>query len=341
MNFFRDFSFPVFLHLSLAAALSLAAGSLLADNKPAMPKGDWDVGMMKDPKGQFGYCLMRAPYDNGLSLAIALSGKQEVNIGVQVPGASYSKDEKFPMVVAIDDKLKRERVAVPVEADLLLTTMGADKDVLAGIRSGKILSMKGPEDTAYFSLRGTSKGLKELQKCVDTGTGKIKPEKVSKAATKGKKLAFPQGLMQLLQQAGIKNIEVVDIPDPTKAPVDLAWRTDGVFGGLRERPVPKDATIEKMTDVISEGFKSQCEGMFAFKPTEVEALSGLKLRKADVSCQMGKETITVALLLYLTDTNLFSMFMHEGHGDKKDIAVAARDALTATIRELSKKQKEN
>lgn len=319
-------------------ALTAPVHAHAASAAPASPKGDWGVGMIKDDKGKFNYCLMRAPYDNGLSLALALSPKGELNIGVQVPKAAYGKEDKFPMVVAVDGKLQRQRVAVPVNEELLLTPMGPDKELIAAIRKGNVLSMKGPEDTAFFKLKGTSKAFSNLQQCVDVGTGKVKaPTQAAANAPKGgKKGGFPPGLLQLLKDSGLSDVEPLDVPDPTKSPVDLAWRTNGVMGGLRERPVPKEETIEKMSDLIEGSFKKQCSGTYNVTNGEIEKLPGMLLRKADVSCQMDKHMVNVSLLLYRTDEGLFSMFMHEGPDEKKDAAMKARDAIAESIRKLAK-----
>lgn len=328
--------FPSLRSLLFVAALAVAAPAY-AETSAATPKGDWGVGMIKDDKGKFDYCLMRAPYSNGLSLALALSPKGELNIGVQVPKAEYKKEDKFPMVVAVDGKLDRQRVAVPVNPELLLTPMGPDKDLIAAIRKGKVLSMKGPEDTAYFKLKGTGKAFDNLQKCVGVGTGKIKETAQAAPAGKaGAKGGFPPGLLQLLKESGLSDVEPMNVPDPSKSPVDLAWKANGVMGGLRERPVPKEETIEKMTDLIEGSFKKQCSGTFNATNTDVEKLPGLQLRKADVSCQMDKHTVNVALLLYRTDEGLFSMFMHEGPDDKKDAAMKARDGVAESIRKMAK-----
>ncbi len=313
----------------------------------ATPKGEWKVGLVKDDKGGFGYCLARAEYNNGLTLAIALSPKQEINLGVGVPGAAYTKDDKYPMTVSIDGKLNRERVSAPVQTDLLLTPLGADPEVFALLKGGKVLSMKGPEDTALFALKGTGKALASLQACISSGMGKAPAEASAGAAptgkaasknAKGEKVKFPPSLYGLLQAAGLKNVEVIPVEDPAKAPVDFAWKTGNVMGGLRERPVPKDMTIEKMTDIISSSYKAQCKGTFDTKLGDVEDLPGVKLRTADIGCTMNGKTLDVSLLLYLTDTQLFSMFMHEAPEAEKADAMAARDKIAVKIRELAKQQ---
>jgi hypothetical protein len=312
----------------------------------AQPKADWRVGMINGDKDKFNYCLMKAEFNNGLSLAIALSGKQEVNIGIGVPKAGFSKEDKHPMTVKIDDLYTRNAVALAAEPELLIVPMGADKKMFDALRRGKTLTLTGPEDRSVFALKNTAKAFQQLQLCVDVGTGKIKPEQIAaqqqaaqqkqaqaQPAKKLKPGEFPPSLKGLLVKSGLKKLELVTIKDPSKAPVDFAWRTQGVFGGMRERPVPKEATIEKMSEILESGYKKQCDGMFNAKLGDIENYSGIKIRKADIACQMKEHNAYVALFFYITDTGLFTMFMHEG---EKDIANSARDGIAGVIRQMAK-----
>ncbi|HVY12449.1 MAG TPA: hypothetical protein VHB73_02670, partial [Alphaproteobacteria bacterium] len=303
--------------------------ALAAAEKPAMPKGEWAVGMVPGEKGGFGYCLARAPYDNGLQLALALSPKRELNIGVMVPDGGFKDGDHYPMTVSVDGGFKRERPGVAPQPELLMVPLGKDAEALRALNRGKVLAIEGPEDIAYFGLKGSGKALASLQECVDVGTGKIKPKPASAAPSAaggkdGKGPGFPPGLLGMLKAAGLKKLEVLPVPDPEKSPVDFAWRTDGVLGGLRERPVPEDMTLEKMSSLIEDGYKTQCKGgLFHISFTDPEELPGVRLRKADISCQSGGQYAHVALLLYITDTHLFSLFMHEvdgGHKEKADHA---------------------
>ncbi|NDE91519.1 MAG: hypothetical protein EB059_10385, partial [Alphaproteobacteria bacterium] len=67
------------------AAAKPTAKTEVKKGEAAQQKGEWQVGMIKGEKGEFNYCLMRGEFNNDLSLAIALSPKQEINIGVGVP----------------------------------------------------------------------------------------------------------------------------------------------------------------------------------------------------------------------------------------------------------------
>lgn len=315
-----------------------------AEEKPATLKGDWQVGMIKDDKGAFGYCLMRGVFNNDLSLAVALSPKQELNLGVGVPKAGFAKDEKHQMLVSIDKLFKKGAAAVAAEPELLIMPMGNDKNLVTALRKGKVLVLAGREDEARFSLSKISKALDGLKQCVDVGTGKIKPSEAKadagdKKGKQGKTGSFPQGLKDMLMKAGLSDLEVVPIKDPSKAPVDFAWRTAGVFGGMRERKVPEEATIEKMTEILEKGYKGQCNGTFENTLGEIEDIGGIKMRKASISCQMKEQHAYVSLFFYLTDTKIFSFFMHETNAEGKEKANTARDKIAAFIRELAKQEK--
>jgi hypothetical protein len=324
----------------MALAAGLLAAPLMAEEKPAQLKGDWSVTMAKGEKDAFAYCLMRGSYSNGLQLAVALSPKKEINIGVNVPDAGFKDGEHHPMAVAVDDLIRKESPGFAPQADLIMVPMGTDSKVLTALKRGKVLSVEGPEDAAHFSLKGTSKALASLQDCVDVGTGKKKAPSPAAMAAPGKdgKKGFPPSLLALLKGAGLKDVEPVVIPDPSKAPIDFDWKTNGIMGGLRERPVPADMTLEKMREIIEAGYKKECASMFQTSSTPVETLPGVKLSTVDVSCQIGDKTAHVALLIYLTDTNLFSLFMHEGQNEMKAKALEAREAIANAIRKLAREQ---
>ncbi len=330
-------------HASKPAASKKSESATPSD--VATSKSGWQVGMIKDEKGNFGYCLMRAEFNNDLSLAFALSPKQEINIGIGVPKAGFGKDEKHPMNVSIDKAYSKDVVAIAANPELLLLPMHQDKELYAALRSGKSISLTGKEDATKFALKHTSDALKRLQTCVDVGTGKVKmpAEASGKAASasggkKGKQPAFPPSLKGLLVKAGFKDLELVTITDPSKAPVDYGWKTNGLFGGMRERQVPPDATIEKMTDIMEAGYKKQCTGSFTINKGAIENYSGIDVRTMNVGCNMKEHNAYVALLIYLTDNHLFTMFMHEGDGNNKEAANKARDSIAVLIRELAKEQ---
>lgn len=316
-----------------------------APSDVAQSKKGWQVGMIKGEKGEFSYCLMRAEFNNDLSFAVALSPKQEINLGIGVPKAGFTKEEKHQMKVTVGSYSK-DTVAVAANPELLLIPMHEDKPLMDALRSGKVITLTGKEDATKFSLKNADKALAGLQECVDVSTGK-KPMPKQAAAGKGaaddaaaskggKKLVFPPSLKALLVKAGLKDLEIVEITDPKKAPVDFGWKTNGLFGGMRERPVPADASIEKMTELMKGGYKKQCTGSFTSTKGEVENYPGIQMRTMNVGCDMKEHNAYVALFIYLTDNHLFTMFMHEGDGANKENANKTRDQVANLLRSIAK-----
>ncbi len=344
--------------LMVALVVGVSAGDASAKAKTAPKKSEssasdaaqskngWQVGMIRDEKGNFNYCLMRGEFNNDLSLAFAMSPKQEINIGIGVPKAGFAKDEKHQMNVSIDKLYSKDALAIAANPELLLLPMHQDKDLLNALNKGKAITLSGKEDATKFALKNVSKALQGLQTCVDVGTGKVKmpPEAAAKsgekpvAGKKGKAGEFPPSLKNLLIKAGLKDLELVNIPDPSKAPVDFGWKTNGLFGGMRERQVPAEATIEKMTEIMEAGYKKQCTGTFTSNKGEIEKYSGIDVRTMGVGCEMKERKVYVSLLIYLTDNHLFTMFMHESDNNDKDAANKARDSIAALIRQLAKEQ---
>ncbi len=353
----RSFSASSFLKYLLIAVLVLGSGAgdayaktKTAAKKEAAPsdvaqsKNGWQVGMIKGEKGDFSYCLMRAEFNNDLSFAVALSPKQEINLGIGVPKAGFTKDEKHQMKVSVGSYSK-DAVAIAANPELLLIPMHEDKPLMNALRSGKVIVLTGKADETKFGLKNMDKALAGLQECVDVGTGKKPMPKEAAAPAgkdaagakgKGKTAVFPPSLKALLLKAGLKDMEIVDITDPKKAPVDFGWRTNGLFGGMRERPVPAEATIEKMTELMEGGYKKQCTGTFTATKGDVENYPGIQMRTMNVGCDMKERNAYVALFIYLTDNHLFTMFMHEGDGANKENANKARDQVATLLRAIAK-----
>ncbi|MDX1921686.1 MAG: hypothetical protein SFW65_00965 [Alphaproteobacteria bacterium] len=329
---------------SAKAASKKAESKSEAKSDVAQPKEKWQVGMIKGEKGEFNYCLMRAEFNNDLSFAIALSPKQEINLGIGVPKAGFTKDEKHQMNVSIGSVYNKDAVAVAANPELLLIPMHEDSKLMDALRGGKMIALTGKEDSTKFALKNMPQALDGLKTCVDVGTGKKPmPQQPAEAPAgkDGKKAAakeikFPPSLKALLDKAGLKDLEILTIKDPSRAPVDFGWKTQGLFGGMRERPVPAEATMEKMTELMEGGYKKQCSGTFNVTKGEIENYSGIQMRTMNVGCEMKEHNAYVALFIYLTDNHLFTMFMHEGDGTNKDAANKARDQVANLLRQIAK-----
>src|ERR1043166_628476 len=129
---------PHSLSILLLLGLSLLLpGMLLAEVKPASIKGTWQVGMVRNQKQEFTYCLMRGKYDNDLILSFALSPHQEINIGVEVPKADLKPNDKYEMLVEIDKIFHKGAAAIVGDKELIITPMGQDEKLEAALKKGK------------------------------------------------------------------------------------------------------------------------------------------------------------------------------------------------------------
>ncbi len=369
-NNWRIFFMLLASAVALSFELGLAANSAFAQAPLiSKPKAPFAVSIVKGQDDKPAYCLAEAPYDNGLSLLLALSPNQELNLGLLVPEAGFTAGEAWDMKLNIDDTLLRMRPAEAVEPEVLRQNFGADNALLNGLQRGKVLRLSGALDEIWLSLEGSGRAIAQLKDCVKQLNGasvtpKAEPkpkaagnlseaapsttkaaptkatpsQKQSEENEEDERVELPPPLAAVLARADIKITEVIDLSGlpPDQRPADFAWKSGKVFGGVRERRVPDKETLQNIGGQILGAFKSRCGGEFSENISKAIMQDGIEWQKADLVCKQPGRPVQVALLLYLTDTRLFSMFLHEAPLPDGKLAIAARDALTKTILELAK-----
>uniref|UniRef100_UPI0019552B19 hypothetical protein n=1 Tax=Methylobacterium sp. B34 TaxID=95563 RepID=UPI0019552B19 len=72
------------------------------------------------------YCVVEGEFTSGHVLMFARSPQGETNIGIGIPGADLPKGGEWPVTIEVDKKLKRERVAVASQPDMLVVSNGKD-----------------------------------------------------------------------------------------------------------------------------------------------------------------------------------------------------------------------
>ncbi|HYD67698.1 hypothetical protein [Azospirillum sp.] len=305
----------------------------------ATPMGDWAGGPSMAPDGKLAYCVTEAVFDSGHTLMIARNAKGELNVGLQIPGASLPRGQDWPVKVTIDDKLVRERMAIATQADMLVVPHGPDEDLFNALMNGKELAVVSDSDRIAFQLKGTKKALVDLKTCVDKG-GNV-PKKAADAKPAQGKGALPDELLSLLATAGIRNIEPVSLDNVAldKRPADYLWRSGPVMGSVRQHTVGDDATLAEISRIYQDAMTKACAGKAAMTYADAEALPGVMLRTGAVDCTTERGTVHAALLLYLTDARLFTMFAHEVDVRDADATQAdrMRDRIAEVIRELALK----
>jgi hypothetical protein len=307
----------------------------------AVPMGEWNGGPSMAPDGKLAYCVTEAVFDSGHTLMIARNAKGELNVGLQIPGASLPRGQDWPVKVAIDDKLVRERMAIATQADMLVVPHGPDEDLFNALMNGKELAVVSDSDRIAFQLKGTKKALLDLKACVDKGGSVPAPKKAVENKPASGKGALPDELLSLLATAGIRSIEPVSLDNVAldKRPADFLWRSGPVMGSVRQHTVGDDATMAEISKLYQEAMVKACSGKAALAYTDAEALPGVMLRTGSIDCTTDRGTVHAALLLYLTDAKLFTLFTHEVDLRDADATQAdrMRDRIAEVIRELAHK----
>ncbi|CAO3450672.1 hypothetical protein [Azospirillum largimobile] len=306
---------------------------------PAKPDGpgelieSWDGGAAKKKDGSFAYCVAEGEFTSGHVLMFARSPKGETNIGIGIPGADLPKGGEWPVIIEVDKKLKRERVAIASQPDMLVVSNGKDEELVNALMGGSELVVSSATDRIAFKLSGTKKVLGDLKTCVDKG-GNVPPIKVAAGRPAEKKNRLPEGLDSLLSAAGVHDAELVpmDKIPQERRPADVAWRFGPIVGGIRERAVGEDARIDELSDGFADAMKQRCEGTPTVSLSPSEQAGSVWLRTGSVDCAMPQGKLHVTLNFLLSQRRLFTVIFHEAAEPDVALADKVRDNLTHVLR---------
>jgi len=334
--------FRLFLRVfGLLPVLLLPAGFAAA--KPDAARVP-DVRPVYQPDGHFGYCLADIPYDDGRALSVALSPKDEINVGLMIPGGGFVARRQYDLTVVLTKAKARDAAsaydrtvrAIGMDVNTLLLQMSTNASFAKALADSDLLIAKSAGTSLDFPLPGMRSLLDKLKTC-----NRNKPKMAPSAAGKHNTVpgdVMPEAVRALLAEAGLKDItplNFANVPDEQR-PADIVWKTGSLIGGLRERLVPEDKDLTTLVGLHVDGLKKKCDGAFKTEIGREETAFGLSLRSAEVECQMkaakGKDAVIVsAILFYLTPAHRFTFFTHEGVASDKKAAMEARDALRRII----------
>jgi hypothetical protein len=122
---------------------------------------DWKTGVMRDPKGNFAYCVSEARYENDLWVILALNGQGEVNIGVGQKGAQLPVGGARTSSVQVDGKAAQKFPARVAKPELYVINGGRQSTLLQQIAAGKEIMLDGNA----FALTGSGKAIATLKEC--------------------------------------------------------------------------------------------------------------------------------------------------------------------------------
>lgn len=306
---------------------------------PAKPEGpgelieSWDGGAAKKKDGSFAYCVAEGEFTSGHVLMFARSPKGEMNIGIGIPGADLPKGGEWPVSIEVDRKLKRERVAIASQPDMLVVSNGKDEELVNALMGGNELVVSSATDRIAFKLSGTKKVLGDLKTCVDKG-GNVPPIKVAAGRPAEKKNRLPEGLDSLLTAAGVHDAELVPMDKIPKErrPADVAWRFGPIVGGIRERAVAEGARIDELSDGFADAMKQRCEGTPTVSLNPSEQAGSVWLRTGSVDCAMPQGKLHVTLNFLLSQRRLFTVIFHEAAEPDMALADKVRENLAHVLR---------
>lgn len=304
-----------------------------AEGPPQPQKGVWGGGPVMTKDGAFSFCKVESRFEQGHLLLIARNQAGEVNIGLGIPGASLPGNEKWKISLSVDGKARREREAVAPQGDLLVIPQGKDDEFYSALMGGNALRIQSDTDNVAFELKGTKKLLTDLKSCADTA-GK---ENSLPPPLPPPPLPYPEALTAILSAAGFRELVPVNFDGvpPGQRPADYAWRFGAVMGGVEEREVISDSTLEELIQGYTSVLRDKCRGESTEAIGPEETLEGVSLRTGSVDCTTPEGKVHVALLFYLTKSKLFTVFFHEGADSEREVIVKARDNLTSVIRTLA------
>jgi hypothetical protein len=336
---------------------------------PASAKETPDIRPVLKSNGDFGFCLAEHPYADGRKLTIALSPMDEINLGLVIPNAGFEAKKPYDLTITLKPAAEEAEAqdfvravrAMAMDENSLLFQMSTSAPFKKALKASNVLNVQAGGKSLDFALPAMPAALENLKACNKqhghiTASSKAAETQPPKTAdTPSPKTAnaadgnMPEALKALLFEAGVKDLTLLrtdKIPEDQR-PADIVWKTGNLIGGLRERIVPADKTLDELIGLHLEGLKKKCSGEFKANIGREEEAYGLKMRAVNVECRMitastGKNDIIMgALLFYLTPARRFTFFTHETGANDKAAAITVRDGIRNVLIKLAKQNAKN
>lgn len=340
---------------AIEPALAQSTSSSVSPPEFEIATGGWTGGAQGDPEsGRFTHCAISRQYGNGLTLALLMSPRYELNIGLLNPAwnllpvepedadaeaetaeaAEEDDEEDLPPVaqVAIDGVYDREFPARPAAESILMVTTGIDDQLIELLMRGNNLDVTTDYGNYRFALSGTFNSITALRGCIDTARQLAAEARASGAA--GSSAMTDRALVSILTQAGLQDVEV-EPQDSATSPLGLsyAWSVGSLLtGGVHQSPRPNRQVVEidKFTEFYVDQFESTCTETFERSEQPAEIIRSVyALKMASMQCGSAYVSLFVAL-----DDEFYTAFFHQGAASDK----AQIDEATAQIRQVIQQQ---
>lgn len=288
-----------------------------------------------EPDGSFGFCIADQTYPDDKKLTVAYSPENQINLGVYIPKGGFKIGSKYDLTLVLDEEEGRKVRAEALDEETLLLQMGSNPTFRKKFSAAKNMKVGSSVNMVPFALPPMDKMLEGLKKCIAEKAG-TKNEQTAKLEH-----ALPETLKSLLLTAGFTDIMPLLMDDIPRAerPADFMWRTGNLMAGVRERVAPEGKSLSELVGLHIKGLKEKCDGSFRAEIGREQTVQELRLRLVEASCTPKGESkdkaVMVAMVSYLTNKGVFTVFTHEGLIENKQEALAARDKLGKTLLSLA------
>jgi hypothetical protein len=201
MSFSRSFFLLTVLAFSFCALSPQADAKTAPKKKTADPSSSLKA-IPVPMNGRFGFCVVERAYPEKRKLTLAMSPIHQINVGVSIADAGFSKGAEYDLNYGFNGKADRTLKARALSEDTVLLQMEVNPAFAKSIDKSDTFDVGGDGNIVSFSLKPMHGAIDALAKCVAANKDKTDPT-----------TAIPPSLTSLLAAAGQKDKNVVIIDD--------------------------------------------------------------------------------------------------------------------------------
>ncbi len=116
--------------------------------------------------GNFSHCVVSAKYKRGDRLLLSINSKYIFSVGVSDDRWNLRKGARYPVTMQVDRRQAFERTALAVSSRQLVITINDRVTFFRMVRGGRTLRITANGLNRGYSLRGTSRALNAVLRCV-------------------------------------------------------------------------------------------------------------------------------------------------------------------------------
>lgn len=262
----------------------------------------------KSDKATLDHCLIKNRYDNGTVFILAQNPAGEIRVALHFPHENLIPKKSYPVELLIDDQKILETTALVITPSILALPLPSSPELMGKIATGNSLTISGPEDMVQFTLKGTAKATKQLESCLD-----------KTASKKEDFVHLPQWLKEILVKIDMSDIRTIEIDNSQNLPLDYAWVSPEIFGGVKIIPFSKENTTpDTIIPYYLSVVEKLCPGDFISEPGEKKRNQTTEFKPYDLVCSANnKDAITS--LLFGIEENLVTVFFFESNANGKSL----------------------